>query len=60
MLNTNNESSKFYEHPSNAHQNNSNLESFPNLRIPPIPKLKDPCIHYRCPNCYNFSHILNL
>ena len=57
MLNTNNESSKFYEHPSNAHQNNSNLESFPNLRIPPIPKLKDPCIHYRCPNCYNFPYI---
>ena len=28
-----------------------------NLDIPPIPKLNNPNIHYRCPKCYNFPLI---
>jgi hypothetical protein len=60
MLNTSKDSSKFYEHPSYAGQNdsiNDSLESFFNLEILPIIKLKDTSIHYRCPICYKFPYI---
>ena len=59
MLNTS--GLKFYEQPSYDRPNNINSNNLDNKftsKIPPIPKLRDPNIHYRCPNCFNFPYIV--
>ena len=60
MANISKDKSKFWEHSSYDLPNyskNEDLDYSFNLKIPPIPKLKDPSIHYRCPKCYNFPFI---
>jgi len=59
MLNTS--GLKFYEQPSYDRPNNINSNNLDNKftsKIPPIPKLRDPNIHYRCPKCFNFPYIV--